>query len=79
MKSIHDPRYVEMISHLKQVRKSKKVSQVELGERLRRDQKYVSKVESLVRRLDLIELCDWLDALEYNMEVFLIEIGRLRK
>ena len=79
MKSIHDPRYVEMINHLKQVRKSKNVSQVELGESLGRDQKYVSKVESFIRRLDLIELLDWLDALGYDTEAFLQDIGRLKR
>ena len=79
MKSIRDPRYVEMISHLKQTRKSKGVSQVMLGERLGWDQRDVSKVESLVRRLDFIELWDWLDALEYDMKVFLEEIKQLRK
>lgn len=79
MKSIHDPRYVEMINHLKHVRKSKNVSQVELGEGLGRDQKYVSKVESFIRRLDLIELFDWLDALGYDTEAFLRDIGRLKQ
>lgn len=76
MKSIHDPRYVDMISLLKQVRKAKGISQVALGERLGRDQKYVSKVESLVRRIDFIELCDWLEALEYDLICFLRDSGR---
>ena len=79
MKSIHDPRYISMINHLKQVRKTKNVSQVELGERLGRDQKFVSKVESFIRRLDLIELCDWLDALNYGIDTFLQDIGRTNR
>jgi transcriptional regulator with XRE-family HTH domain len=78
MKSIYDPRYVEMITHLKQVRKAKKITQVALGESLGWDQRDISKVESMVRRLDFIELCDWLDALGYKLEDFLREIGRFK-
>ncbi len=78
MKSIHDPSYIAMINHLKQVRKSKAVSQLDLAARMEWDNRDVSKVESFVRRLDLIELCYWLDALEYSLEDFLREIGRLK-
>ena len=77
MKSIHDPNYIAMINHLKLVRKSKQVSQLDLAERMEWDNRDISKVESFVRRLDLIELCYWLDALEYGLEDFLREIGRL--
>lgn len=76
MKSIRDARYVKMIDHLKQVRKSKGMSQVSLGQRLGWDQRDISKVESLIRRLDFIELCDWLDGLGYDLDDFLREIGR---
>lgn len=78
MKSIHDPRYVEMVNHLQQVRKAKKISQVALGERLGWDQRDISKVESFVRRLDFIEVCDWLAALEVDLTDFLREIGRIK-
>ncbi len=78
MKSIHDPRYVEMINHLKQVRKTKRVSQDTIAQRLGIDRTHITKVETLVRRLDFIELCDWLDALNYKLEDFLREIGRLK-
>lgn len=78
MKSIHDPRYVEMINHLKQVRKVKKIGQEALAEKLSFDQSHVSKIETFVRRLDFIELCDWLDALEYSVEDFMREIGKLK-
>ena len=78
MKSIHDPRYVEMINHLRQVRKSQKISQGTLADRLEIDRTHITKTETFVRRLDFIELCDWLDALEYSLENFLREIGRLK-
>lgn len=36
------------------------MTQVELAQRLGKPQSYVSKVEILERRLDVIELNDWL-------------------
>jgi len=77
MKSIHDPRYIELISHLKRVRKEKKINQSTLAESLDIERTQVTKIETLVRRLDFIELCDWLDALDCNLEDFLKGIGRL--
>ena len=77
MKSIHDPNYIAMINHLKQVRKSKKVTQVDLAKSMEWDNRDISKVESFIRRLDLIELCYWLDALEYDLEDFLRETDKL--
>ncbi len=77
-KSIYDPNYIAMINHLKEVRKSKKVTQVALAEILEWNHRDISKVESFVRRLDLIELCYWLDALDCSLEDFLRDIGRLK-
>jgi transcriptional regulator with XRE-family HTH domain len=79
MKSIHDPRYIAMIAHLVQVRKSKHINQEVLAERLGIDRTQITKVERFIRRLDIIELCDWLEALEYDLETFLRETGRLGK
>ena len=77
MKSIYDPNYIEMINHLKQIRKAKGISQSILADKMEWDHRDISKVESLVRRLDLIELCYWLDALEYSVEEFMRDIGRI--
>ena len=77
MKSIHDPNYISMINHLKQVRKSKDVSQLDLAKRMKWDNRNISKVESFIRRLDVIELCYWLNALDYSLEDFLQETGWL--
>lgn len=79
MKSIRDPRYIQMISRLRELRKEKSISQVVLSRRLDKDQQYVSKIEALVRRIDVIELCDWLRALECDLDVFIEEVGRLEK
>lgn len=76
-KSIYNPDYIAMIDHLKQVRKDKNVTQVALADSIDWNHRDISKVESFVRRLDLIELCYWLDALEYDLGDFLRDIGRL--
>jgi len=77
MKSIYDPNYTVMIDRLKEIRKSRKVTQVALAEAMDWNHRDISKVESFVRRLDLIELFYWLDALKYDLGDFLRDIGRL--
>lgn len=77
MKSIHDPRYIQLINHLKVIRKAKKLSQSDLARLLDVERTQITKTETFVRRLDFIELCDWLDALDYNLQDFLRDIGRL--
>ena len=78
MKSIYNPDYIVMIDRLKEIRKSKKVTHVARAEIMEWNHRDISKVESFVRRLDLIELCYWLDALEYDLGNFLRDIGRLK-
>ncbi|MFW1817666.1 helix-turn-helix domain-containing protein [Acinetobacter guillouiae] len=72
MRSIHDPRYQDLIKKLIELRESKNVTQIELARRLNKPQSYVSKVEILERRLDVIELMDWLKVLETEIADFLI-------
>lgn len=47
------------------------MTQVELAPRLEKPQSYVSKVEILERRLDVIELCDWLNAIDEKLPNFI--------
>ena len=47
------------------------MTQVELAQRLGKPQSYVSKVEILERRLDVIELMDWLNALNTDLSSFI--------
>lgn len=70
MRSIHDPRYQNLIKKLIELRESKDMTQVELARRLNKPQSYVSKVEILERRLDVIELCDWLESLDEKLSAF---------
>ncbi|WP_072790905.1 helix-turn-helix domain-containing protein [Duganella sacchari] len=71
MKSIHDPRYVQLISLLIKSRESAQVTQVELAKRLSKPQSFVAKVENLDRRVDLVELADWVSALGINRQEFI--------
>nr|WP_243897892.1 helix-turn-helix domain-containing protein [Acinetobacter soli] len=50
---------------------SKSVTQVELARRLEKPQSYVSKVEILERRLDVIELIEWLNAQNIDLSSFI--------
>ncbi len=72
MHSIHDPRYRAIIQRLIILRESKDVTQVELAMSLKKPQSYVSKVETYERRLDIIELQDWLAALKTDIFSFLV-------
>ncbi|KJV40146.1 transcriptional regulator [Acinetobacter indicus] len=71
MRSIHDPRYQDLIKKLIELRESKHVTQVELARLLNKPQSYVSKVEILERRLDVIELLDWLKVLDTDITVLI--------
>lgn len=73
MRSIHDPRYQDLIKKLIELRESKNVTQVELALRLGKPQSYVSKVEILERRLDVIELCDWLNSIDVKIIDFITQ------
>ncbi len=53
--SIHLARYREFCRRLRQAREAAGLTRAEVGRRLRRDQTFVSKIETCERRLDLIE------------------------
>ncbi|WP_326519222.1 helix-turn-helix domain-containing protein [Acinetobacter sp. CAAS 2-6] len=71
MSSIHDPRYRKLIQELIAIRELKKVTQVELAASLNKPQSYIAKVENLDRRLDILELNDWLTVLDISIIHFL--------
>lgn len=72
MSSIHDPRYREVIKALVELRESKNVTQVQLATSLKKPQSYVSKIENFERRIDIIELQDWLQKLEIDLNLMSI-------
>lgn len=71
MSSIHDPRYKKLIQELISIRELKEVTQVELATSLNKPQSYIAKVENLDRRLDILELTDWLTALDISIIQFI--------
>jgi transcriptional regulator with XRE-family HTH domain len=64
--SVHTPSYRVLLKTLVDARKSKKLSQAELAEKLGRVQTYVSKYERGERRLDVIEFIEVTRALEID-------------
>ncbi|MEI6444473.1 MAG: helix-turn-helix domain-containing protein [Cuspidothrix sp.] len=68
MSGVHDPLYIEFIAHLRNARKGRNLSQQQLGEKLGKDQTFISKVETCERRIDVIEAVKWCAALGVRLE-----------
>lgn len=71
MSSIHDPRYIHLIQCLILIREKKNITQVEIASSLKKHQSYVAKVENFDRRLDILELFDWLKVLNVKLSDFI--------
>ncbi|MFC1991859.1 helix-turn-helix domain-containing protein [Chloroflexota bacterium] len=78
MSTIHDQRYIKLITELREVRKGKNITQEQLAVKLNKSQSYIAKIEKLERRLDVIELIDWLNAIGEGLEQFIKSIGFLK-
>ncbi|HDR9172042.1 TPA: helix-turn-helix transcriptional regulator [Burkholderia vietnamiensis] len=57
--SVHHPRYRVVRNHLRSLRKSAGLTQVDLAALLHVDQTYVSKLERGERYVDLLFYVDW--------------------
>lgn len=75
MKTIHDDRYQALIRRLVAEREQRSITQTVLANALIRPQSYVAKVENLERRLDIVELADWLKALKVERGEFMRHFG----
>jgi len=73
-KTLYTREYQQMLALLRAKRTAAEVSQVELARRLDWTQADVSKCETGVRRLDVIELRLWLSALGYELADFVREL-----
>ena len=69
-KPLHDARYKRMLDLLVEARAKTSLSQRDLASCLNEDQSYVSKCERGIRRLDVIELRDWVTALGLKFSTF---------
>ncbi len=79
MSSIHDVRYKNIIIGLIRTRESLNITQVQLALTLKKPQSYVAKVENFDRRIDLIELLDWLDALNIQSGSYFLLLQQLKE
>ena len=70
-KSLHSAQYKKLLELLRATREERGCTQVELALALGEDQSYVSKCESGVRRLDVIELRSWVNGLGVPFNAFI--------
>lgn len=73
-KSVQDDRYRAAIEVLHRTRRDTGLSQAALAERIGRRQQFVSKYESLERRLDLIEFIDIATALSLDWQLLITDV-----
>jgi len=77
--AIFSERYGAVVEVLAEARRQAGLTQVQLAERLRRPQSYVSKIERRERRVDAVEFYDWAIAVGGNPEaLFAAVAARLR-
>lgn len=72
----HSPGYKALLTYLREVREAGGVTQLELAVRIGETQSFVSKCERGERRLDILELREWCQALG---EPFIDFVGGLEK
>jgi transcriptional regulator with XRE-family HTH domain len=78
-RSTHNPAYVVFLSLLRSERKAKGVSQVQLAETLGNRQTFISKIENGERRLDVVELLEYLEGVGADASDFVTRLkARLR-
>jgi transcriptional regulator with XRE-family HTH domain len=78
-KSVFSNDYRRLVRLLIQFRREAELTQVEVAERLGRSQSYVSKIERCERRLDVVEYCELVRALDHDpvkaLDAFLVGSG----
>lgn len=77
--AIQDHRHQDVAALLVQLRKERGWLQQELAHRMRRTQTFVSKYETGLRRLDVIELLDILRALDADPHEFVDQVLAMPK
>ena len=66
-KPLHAEGYARFLRELRKVREERGMTQGDLAAAMGEHQTYVSKVETGVRRLDVVELTRWLAALHMSL------------
>jgi transcriptional regulator with XRE-family HTH domain len=62
-KTIYQDRYARLVHSLRELRKDNNMTQIELAEKLGKPQSYIAKVETIERKLDIVEFVDWCNAM----------------
>jgi transcriptional regulator with XRE-family HTH domain len=75
-KSLHTSAYEHFLAELRDAREQAGLTQVQLAEKLGVDQTFVSKGERGVRRLDIVELRGWLQAMRIDLPDFVDKFER---
>ena len=75
LKSLHTDQNAEFLAMLRELRRKRRLRQADLADLLGKSQATVSKVEQGVRRLDLMELRQWLAALDVDFLDFMNELS----
>jgi transcriptional regulator with XRE-family HTH domain len=73
-KSIHTNHYAVFLEVLVEARSRSGVTQIELAKRVQMTQSAISKVERGERRLDVVELHEWCQAIGASFRAFTAEL-----
>ncbi len=76
-KSIYSDDYTLFLRHLTETRKKAGLTQAQLAEILGQIQSFVSKVERGERRLDVVELYSFCNALDVSLPSFVAQLDKL--
>ena len=74
MKSCLDARYIKLIERLLAIRNNTGCTQDELSLALHQPPGFVNAIENFSRPLEIVQLYDWLNALQYDVKQFFAEI-----
>lgn len=75
-KSIHSENYRIVIQNLRSIREVKGITQAQLAKLLGCNQTVISKIETMERRIDIIELRSICQKLEVSFTDFIINIEK---
>lgn len=76
-KSIYSQEYSLFIAQLRNAREERGLTQTDVAEKLGQTQSFVSKVERSERRLDVVELRAFCDAIGIPFQKFIAQMDRV--
>lgn len=75
MKTIHRKKYHRVIARLRAKREAAGLTQIDVAEKMGISQPTLNKIEVCQRRLDLIEMFDYCNAIDLDFESLIAEIS----